>query len=461
MAKLVAKLMVAAGMLALAGCTTNPWVFNRFSTGADDSVAMDATQRTVIVTKPKSASLAGQNRPGHLVCAEPSPDVATALSQSVRAAFEAAAKVGPAAAANNVDAKLSTDFAKAMSQTIAQLGQRTLTVQVLRDTLYRACESYQNGAMSDVSYGLILSRYERLVMTLMSGELVSGAVGGSGATLTGEASYGGPGAGVVQAYLDLSKAFGDAVTAKATADTANTASKSVLKEKKTELEAIEKKEADNVKLSPAETTRKAALPNEIMDAEKDVTAKTDALKKAEATLEGKSQQLEDIRKALPTALIESTKATAAVFAAAGGKPEQIDGITGIYKTFVADNDLYGPLITACVIAMSRREFAEEGPFGDLRKADYQSDEVFRTFCAGKDADSSGLQRLITKAGEVLGEVQKTRSEQAAKKLTLLGPELAKTSKLHDVCMKEKDADKRATCIDQSGYFKILQTIRGF
>ncbi len=88
-----------------------------------------------------------KNRPTQIICAEPSPDVAQAIS----AAFTAAAKVdGKLSEAKNISGSGSVGSSYAAS--IAQLGERLATVQLLRDKMYRACEAYQNGAISDTSY---------------------------------------------------------------------------------------------------------------------------------------------------------------------------------------------------------------------------------------------------------------------------------------------------------------------
>jgi hypothetical protein len=98
-------------------------------------------------------------QPGHtVICTEPSPDVAKALSTASQLSGKAAS--GPEVALN---------FASA--EALAELAGRT----ALRDELYKTCEAYANGAIGDLAYLPVLNRYGELMATLFLGQDVQGS----------------------------------------------------------------------------------------------------------------------------------------------------------------------------------------------------------------------------------------------------------------------------------------------
>ena len=151
-------------ILALAGCSiledevARGYAQNyRFTTGAAFTTAdirmiservHPVTQRTVI-------------------CTEPSPDVAKALS----AAAQLSAQGGNAGTTGSLAA------GGASGETVMALAGRSTALLGLRDGLYRACEAYANGALGADAYALILSRYGQLMTTLFLGQDITGAAG--------------------------------------------------------------------------------------------------------------------------------------------------------------------------------------------------------------------------------------------------------------------------------------------
>jgi hypothetical protein len=113
----------------------------------------------VITERADPHPLAGMGR-HDVVCAEPSPDVALALSTTL--SLEASGKT----AAVDATGKASGS----VSEAVLALAGRTTAVVALRDSLFRACEAYANGVIGRDGYGLILSQYGDLLVTLMLGE---------------------------------------------------------------------------------------------------------------------------------------------------------------------------------------------------------------------------------------------------------------------------------------------------
>ena len=173
--------LVATGMvLVLGGCESPALRHSIFRTTSFDSgtaVITGAKQR--VVTNLPANVKGGQNEPTRIVCAEPSPDVAQALSTAMTAAASVQVK-GQGGG--------SLSFGKSAAESVAQLGERLGTIQLLRDGLYRACEAYANGAISDITYAVLLSRYDDTMVSMLTAELAAGAFGRSLATLGGQAS---------------------------------------------------------------------------------------------------------------------------------------------------------------------------------------------------------------------------------------------------------------------------------
>lgn len=161
-------------LLTLAGCSTaQNSIFRSFDLDNGGSLATDARQRVIINTPTHPTSRPGHVNPERIVCAEPSPDVATIVANSFGFGL-------------NVLGKGNTALSGTQSEAMAQLAERTVTVQLLRDQMYRACEAYANGAISGTEYSLLMSRNNDAMVTLMLGEAASRTVGRQLAALTSE-----------------------------------------------------------------------------------------------------------------------------------------------------------------------------------------------------------------------------------------------------------------------------------
>lgn len=107
------------------------------------------------------------------VCAEPSPDVAKAISQAITENAEATIQgIKALGGTGSVNAKQALSLQQ--NSAVAELGRRLATTQLLRDGLYRLCEAFSNGAISKYEYALVLSRYGDTMVTLLAIEAVSG-----------------------------------------------------------------------------------------------------------------------------------------------------------------------------------------------------------------------------------------------------------------------------------------------
>ena len=111
-----------------------------------------------------------RNRPGSpnpIICTEPSPDVAKALSTAAQLS----------GSGGNGTATGSLAAGGASAEAALALAGRSTALLGLRDGLFRACEAYANGVIGADAYALVLSRYGQLMTTLFLGQDVTGAAG--------------------------------------------------------------------------------------------------------------------------------------------------------------------------------------------------------------------------------------------------------------------------------------------
>lgn len=145
------------------------------------SVVLDAQQR--VVTNTAALPWDGDKppryvKPSRIICPEPSPDVASSLSRAITASLESIQADG---------SKTSAEAGYASAQSLAQLGQRLATTQLLRDELADLCRSYANGAISTTNYTLRLAQLDEKMVTLLTAEMIAGAFQRDSAMISGDA----------------------------------------------------------------------------------------------------------------------------------------------------------------------------------------------------------------------------------------------------------------------------------
>jgi hypothetical protein len=154
--------LIGVSAAALSGCSGT--IFTPANLENGESFFIDARQRMITNTRVDGMYKGGQITPKRILCAEPSPDVALAMAHSLGAGA-------------NVMGYGSGNVSSAVSQGLAQLGERFAAVQLLRDVLYRSCEAYANGAISSTTYAVMMARLDETTTTLLLGEMAAGAFG--------------------------------------------------------------------------------------------------------------------------------------------------------------------------------------------------------------------------------------------------------------------------------------------
>lgn len=155
--------------IALAGCAAEP-ILETVELGYSNFVTTDAQQRVIINNSIGENSVTGLVDPLRMTCTEPSPDVATATASSFGAALSRPG-IG------------SASFSAQHVQALAQLVERTASIQLLRDKMYQTCLAYANGAITGTTYTVIMSNLDQTVLSLLLGETAGGAFGRSLASI--------------------------------------------------------------------------------------------------------------------------------------------------------------------------------------------------------------------------------------------------------------------------------------
>jgi hypothetical protein len=172
--------------LLLAGCAIMESYQREHHLNDLESTALILSAKDRVVTQRRVNSddqYVGRIAPGVVSCAEPSPDVANALSTALTASLSGS--LPSARGANDV----ALDFSRSSAESIMQLGTRIATIQLLRDELADLCRSYANGAVSSTTYTLRLSRLDKKMVTLLLSES-AGRPAGSQLLILGSASTG-------------------------------------------------------------------------------------------------------------------------------------------------------------------------------------------------------------------------------------------------------------------------------
>lgn len=134
--------------IAVSGCGNWNSVYHSHDFSDNNSALIDIKQRAVLSS-------------GRMTCAEPSPDALAAYA-------------GELAAKADVVGKGGAQFSGAYQEVASFVGQRTQTIQLLRDQMFRLCEARMNGVISEDQYQMLLVRNQKFTVMLMSIEQLTG-----------------------------------------------------------------------------------------------------------------------------------------------------------------------------------------------------------------------------------------------------------------------------------------------
>jgi hypothetical protein len=153
------------GCTCLSACAPTETIIQHDTIGATATLLTSADVR--VITERQNPLDPTRN----IICTEPSPDVAKALSASFKATGSGQGSAGAGVTGVGASAGLTSVSA----EQLAQLTARVPAIQALRDGLYAACQAYGNGAIGDNAYSLIISRYGDILVTLILAEAAAGS----------------------------------------------------------------------------------------------------------------------------------------------------------------------------------------------------------------------------------------------------------------------------------------------
>lgn len=156
-------------LVILSGCSANENSIFRTYQGEDNRVALiDAKQRAILSNElPEQKDKNGNALPTTRYCAEPSPDVFSVLSSATSAS---------GTFSNSSGTEAALQLARSVNEAGASFGLRTQTIQVLRDMMYRSCERFLDGAITADEFSIQAARDQRIIVSIMAIEQLTGAV---------------------------------------------------------------------------------------------------------------------------------------------------------------------------------------------------------------------------------------------------------------------------------------------
>jgi len=174
--------LLVTSFALLWGCGGPEHFFEKASLnrGDEPSFIMDAKQRVITNIDIVNKSVAGQVLPKRIVCAEPSPDVASAFAEALQASISK----------KDGEEETGATLSRSTAENVAALGERFATIQLLRDMAYRNCEAYANGSINATSYTISNSRLHKTIVTLLASEMMAGAFGRTLPTAAADANTG-------------------------------------------------------------------------------------------------------------------------------------------------------------------------------------------------------------------------------------------------------------------------------
>jgi len=311
----VALLFLGAATLpfALLTACSGPAPFLQQAPFSGRPIATDAKVRTILQFQ-RDLETNKKKQKQVVLCAEPSPDVAQAVSDALSAGLQLDLKH-----ASGAEAKAAANLARSSAESVAELGERLATIQLLRDKMYRACEAYGNGAIGPTAYSLILARHDKTMMSLLSNELAAGAFGRSLATLSSSSSVSGA-------------------------------------------------DAAAMKTQEADVKQKAAAVQADLDAKKDATADYKALNDSLGVLLAMDAQ------SITSSAAAPSSAQVALGTIIGTRLPDVQAVEEIHRNYI-DDDGIDPLTDACIIGM---EALDERQDETDRKVSREALEGYRT-----------------------------------------------------------------------------------
>ena len=156
-------LLISAMGFIFIGCSANYHSIYRTTdlSSSDNITSIDAKQKAIISSKKDSEI--------RKFCLEPNPDVFTVISH----AFSGEATFGKEASPEALNVALAATLSS--SETGSTI-TRTQTINMLKEMMYRTCERYLNGAITELEMSIVSARDQRIMTSILAIEQLTGTV---------------------------------------------------------------------------------------------------------------------------------------------------------------------------------------------------------------------------------------------------------------------------------------------
>lgn len=171
-------LLILAALLA--ACSAN-WksINHKFDPDTGDSRLVDAKQRAILSVR---RNLIGADGKGVMHDGKPVTDLAICVEPSPDALQATASALAGSRSTQSLEKLL--DLSVSTSESVAAIGLRTQTIQLLRDAYYRLCEAYLNDGIDAIAYDILQRRFQNQIIALLAVEQLTGAVAASQPAIT-------------------------------------------------------------------------------------------------------------------------------------------------------------------------------------------------------------------------------------------------------------------------------------
>ncbi len=170
--------IIITSITLLGGCADLTHFNDKETLETNDAVFIDAKQRAVFnVTKFKFDDSGVKRVEWSGICAEPAPDAISSLAATLGVDLSVADKG-------------TLGVSQSLSEAVGNIGIRTAAIQALRDMMYRNCEAYALGGISDMGIETLQRRFQSTMVAILAIEQLTGAVKAPSVVLTGTSSAG-------------------------------------------------------------------------------------------------------------------------------------------------------------------------------------------------------------------------------------------------------------------------------
>jgi hypothetical protein len=191
MKRRITTALVSALLLSACDATSNTSFRAATFVGTEDSALLiDAKQRAILTRAWKEQGQGKDKVKIRRFCSEPSPDFVSVMAQSLSAGGSFGKSADPA----SLQAALNLAYSRSENGTTIA---RTQTINMLRELMFRTCERFLSGGYDEMELSIQAVRDQRLMVSILAIEQLTGAVspspvvinasGSSGAGLGGEA----------------------------------------------------------------------------------------------------------------------------------------------------------------------------------------------------------------------------------------------------------------------------------